>query len=108
MTTDLDQIGGFFPTPPFPPMPLGKKKKLGRPPPPQRRLGFVEHLILCGLDELDLLARALLEGGDDLADRLVFLGIESLLPPHDEVGGLCAEWRQDQRGGEDEDSNAHN
>jgi hypothetical protein len=43
--------------------------------------------------EFDLLAGVLLEGGDDLRDRLVLLGIEPLLPPHNEVGGLGAERR---------------
>ena len=57
------------------------------------------HLILCGLDELDLLAGLLLEGGDDLRDRRVLLGVEPLLPPDDEVGGPGAERRQDERYG---------
>ena len=42
-------------------------------------------------DEFDLLAGVLLEGGDDLPDRLVLLGVEPLLPPHHEIGGPCAE-----------------
>ena len=48
-------------------------------------------------DELDLLAGLLLEGGDDLPDRLVLLGVVPLLPPHHEVGGLRAERRQNER-----------
>jgi hypothetical protein len=32
----------------------------------------------------------LLEGGDDLPDRLVLLVVIPLLPPHDEVGRLGA------------------
>ena len=48
-------------------------------------------------DELDLLAAVLLEGGDDLPDRRVLLGGLSLLPPHHEVGGLCAERRHGER-----------
>ena len=58
------------------------------------------HVILRWLDELDLLAGLLLEGGDDLPDRLVLLGVAALLPPHHEVGGPGAERRQDQRRGE--------
>ena len=49
----------------------------------------------------------LLEGGDDLPDRLVLLGVVPLLPPHHEVGGLCAERRQNQRRGKNQGSNAH-
>ena len=70
-------------------------------------MGLVEHLVLCGLDELDLLAGLLLEGGDDLRDRLVLLGVEALLPPHHEVGGPGAERRQDDRYGENDGSSAH-
>jgi hypothetical protein len=39
------------------------------------------------LDELDLLAGLVLEGGDNLPDRPVLLGVEALLLPDDEVGG---------------------
>ena len=46
---------------------------------------------LFGLDQLDLLSGVLLERRDDLGDRLVLLGVEPLLPPHHEVGGLCAD-----------------
>jgi hypothetical protein len=48
-------------------------------------------------DEIDLLAAALPEGRDHLPNRRVFLGIETLLPPHDEVGGLGAQRRQNER-----------
>jgi hypothetical protein len=44
----------------------------------------------CGLEGLHLLTGLLLEGGDDLGARLVLLGVEALLPPDHEVGGLCA------------------
>ena len=54
--------------------------------------------------ELDLLAGLLLEGGDDLPDRLVLLGVVALIPPHHEVGGLGAERRQEQRRGENDGS----
>ena len=40
-------------------------------------------------NELDLLAAVLLKGGDGLPDRRVLLGVEPLLPPHHEVGGLA-------------------
>ena len=52
------------------------------------------------VQELDLLAGFLLEGGDDLRDRLVLLRVEPFLPPHHEVGGLRAERRQHERRGE--------
>ena len=58
-------------------------------------------------DQLDLLAGLLLEGGDDLLDRLVLLGVVALLPPHDEVGGPRAERRQHERSGEKDGSNPH-
>ena len=56
--------------------------------------------------ELDLLAGVLLEGRDDLPERLVLLGVVPLLPPHHQVGGFCAErrWQDQQR---DEDNGAH-
>ena len=49
----------------------------------------------------------LLEGGDDLPDRRILLGVEALLPQHDEVGGLCAEGRHDDRCGKNDGSGAH-
>ena len=54
-------------------------------------------------DQLDLLAGLLLEGGDDLLDRLVLLGVVALVPPHHEVGGVRAERRQDEHCGENND-----
>jgi hypothetical protein len=59
---------------------------------------LVEDFILCGLDELDLLAALLLERCDDRTDRLVLLRVEPLLPPHHEVGSPRAGRRQCQRG----------
>ena len=44
-----------------------------------------QRLTLCRLEELDLLAGLLLECGDGLLDRRVLLGIDSLVPPNDEV-----------------------
>ena len=60
-----------------------------------------------GEDELDLLAGLLLEGGDDLPDRRVLLGVEALLPPDDEVGGPGAERRQHERNGEEDGPDPH-
>jgi hypothetical protein len=57
--------------------------------------------------ELDLLPAMLLEGGDDLPDRRILLGVEALLPQHDEVGGLCAEGRHDDRCGKNDGASAH-
>jgi hypothetical protein len=76
---------------------LGAEQEVGRLPDRKCCLGFVEHFVLGGLNELDVLASLLLEGGDDLPDRLVLLGVIPLLPPHHEVGGLGAERRQDER-----------
>ena len=47
------------------------------------------------------------EGGDDLADRRVLLGIGSLLPPNDEVSGPGAKWHQHERGGEEDGPDPH-
>jgi hypothetical protein len=71
----------------------GAEQKVGRLPRLERRLDLIEHLILLGLDEIDLLAGALLEGPDDLRDRLVLLGVVPLLPPHHEVGAPGVERR---------------
>jgi hypothetical protein len=46
-------------------------------------------------DQFDLLAGILLEGRDDLLDRLALLRIPALVPPHDEIGGLDAKRRHD-------------
>jgi hypothetical protein len=60
------------------------------------------------LDELDLLAGLLLEGGDDLPDRGVLLLVEALVPPDDKVGGPGAERRhEDQHGGKDNSASSH-
>jgi hypothetical protein len=66
---------------PYLPADISAIQKVGRAPDRERRLGFIEDFILCGLDELDPLAGVLLERGDDLPDRLVLLGVEALLPP---------------------------
>jgi hypothetical protein len=51
-------------------------------------------------DEFDLFPALLLKCGDDFPDRCVFFAIDSLVPPHHEVGGLRAERREGQRGNE--------
>ena len=58
-------------------------------------------------DELDLLAPPLLEGRDDLPDRLVLFGGLPLLPPHHGVGGLRAERRNAESHGENKCPHAH-
>ena len=58
-------------------------------------------------DQLDLLAGVLLEGGDDLPDRLVLLRVLALIPPHDEVGGPGAERRHGEHRDENRSSAAH-
>jgi hypothetical protein len=65
----------------------------------QRRLEPFRELLLWIEAELNLLADFLFEGGDDLPDRLVLLGVEPLLPPHHEVGGLSTERRKNERRG---------
>jgi hypothetical protein len=85
----------------------GAEGEVGRLARLERGRHLVEHLILCGLHEIDLLAGLLLEGGDDLPDRFVLLGIKPLFPPHHEVGGGCAERRHDQRRGENDGMGAH-
>jgi hypothetical protein len=49
---------------------------------------------------LNILASLLSKGGDDLPECLLLLGVDPLVPPYHEVGGLRAEWRQDECGGE--------
>ena len=55
-------------------------------------------LVLWMEDELGMFAALVLERGDHLSDRCVFLRVVPLIPPHHEVGGVCADRRQDQRG----------
>jgi hypothetical protein len=59
----------------------------------ERRIDRLWMLVPWMQDQLDLLAGLLLEGGDDLPDRLVLLRVVALIPPHDEVGGPSAERR---------------
>ena len=71
-----------------------REDEVGGTPPGLERGHKVGHkFFLRTKDELDLLAAILLEGRDDLPDRLVLFGGLSLLPPHHEVGGLRAERR---------------
>jgi hypothetical protein len=78
----------------------GKDEVGGRPLGFDRGQCVVAQLRLLFEDELNLLTGLLLERSDDLPDRLVLLLVLPLLPPHHEVGGLRAEWRYDQRCGE--------
>ena len=82
-------------------------RKSGGCPASSAAWALSNDLVLRGLDELDLLAGLLLEGGDDLRDRLVLLGVEALLPPDHEVGGPGAERRQDDRYGKNDGASAH-
>jgi pimeloyl-ACP methyl ester carboxylesterase len=71
--------------------------EVGRPAGLDRRHDLVRKLLLGMKDELDTLAGLLLEGRNDLTDRLVLLR-GALVPPHDEVGAASAERRQDEHG----------
>jgi hypothetical protein len=76
------------------------EQKVGRPPRVDRRLDRGGLLVDVLSDELDLLAALALECGDQLMDCRILRGGEALLPPHDEVGGTCAERRHGKRRGE--------
>jgi hypothetical protein len=56
----------------------------------ERRIDRLWMLRLWMEDQLDLLAGLLLEGGDDLLDRLLLLGVVALVPPDDEIGAAAA------------------
>jgi hypothetical protein len=73
----------------------------------KRRLEFAEDFLLPWLDELDVLAGFLLEGGNDIGDRFVLLGIEALLPPDHEVGALGAKRRHREHRGENRSPAPH-
>jgi hypothetical protein len=72
-----------------------------------RRYELVRKFLLGMEDKLDLLAGLLLKGGDDLPERVVLLGVAACAPPHDKVGGLDGERRQNERSGENRSSGAH-
>jgi hypothetical protein len=82
--------------------------EVGWSPSRERRENLSRQVVVRVEDELDLLARLLLEGGDHLRDRFVLPGIEALLAPHDEVSGLCTERRHDDRRGENYGFTAQN
>jgi hypothetical protein len=63
------------------------QEEIGRCARLQGSRGLLDDLVLFRLDELDLLARLLLELGNDLPHRLVRLRVKSLVPPDHEVGG---------------------
>jgi hypothetical protein len=69
----------------------GEDEVRGRPPGLDGGHEIGHQLLLRPQHQLDLLAAALLERRDDFSDRLVLFDGLSLLPPHHEVGGLCAE-----------------
>jgi hypothetical protein len=101
------EVGELVFVSPPPPAYNSAVQKVGRLPSRERGSGLVVHLILPRLNELDLLAASLLEGGDDLPNRLVLLGVEPLLPLHHEVGGLGTGRRHDDRRGKNDGSAAH-
>jgi hypothetical protein len=72
-----------------------------------RRHDRVRKLLLGMEDEVDLLARLLLEGGDDLPDRLVLLRVVAFIPPDDEIGAPSAKRRRCEHRGENNDLLAH-
>jgi hypothetical protein len=57
----------------------------------------VGQLLFGTEDKLDTLACPLLEGRDDLPDRLVFVDVVAFVPSHDEIGGADVERRQNER-----------
>jgi hypothetical protein len=56
---------------------------------------------------VDLLSGLLLEGSDDLPDRLILLVVLCPLPPHHEIGAPRSERRHDDRRGKNDGSTAH-
>jgi hypothetical protein len=56
---------------------------------------------------LDLFAGLLLEGGNHLGQRLFFLRIPGVVPPHHEVGCLRANRRHDDCRSKNDGSTAH-
>jgi hypothetical protein len=68
---------------------------------------LVDKLLVRVEDELDLLPTVLLERRNDLPDRLVLLVVLSLLPAHHEIGALCAERRDGQRRGKNQNPASH-
>jgi hypothetical protein len=84
-----------------------KVQEIGRLPRLEGCSGLVAHLILAVQDEVDLLAAVLLEGRDDLPNRLVLPGMGPLLPPDDEAGGVGGERGRGERHGENNGFSAH-
>jgi hypothetical protein len=72
-----------------------------------RRYELVRKLLLGMEDVVYLFARILLDGGDDLPDRLVILGVVAFIPPDDEIGAPSAERRHCEHRGENNDLLAH-
>jgi hypothetical protein len=94
-----------------PPREIGTEQdtvgEVGRAAGLERRHDLARKFVNRVRDELYLVAGPLLEGDDDLLQRLVLLRIEPLLPPDHEVGGLCAERRYREHRGENGSSAAH-
>jgi hypothetical protein len=82
-------------------------QEIRRRPGLERGVGLVEHLVHRGLNEFDVLAGLLLERGDDLPDRLVFLLVEAFVPPDDQIGGLRTARRHHERHAQNNGSTAH-
>jgi hypothetical protein len=81
--------------------------EVGRLPGLDRRYELVRKLRFGMEDEFDLLARLLLEGRDDLPDRLVLLRVVAFVPPHDEIGGASVERRENERRSKNDGSAMH-
>jgi hypothetical protein len=83
------------------------ESEVGRLADLERRLDRLWKVVPWMEDQLNLPAGLLLEGGDDLLDRLVLLRGVALVPPHDEVGGVGAERRHHEDRGQCNGSTAH-
>src|SRR3954453_22330673 len=86
---------------------IAAEDELRRVPGLDRRRGPARQVVLRVEGEVDMPAGLPLEGGDDLADRRVLLGIAPLLPPDDEVGGPGAERGKHEHGGEEKGPDPH-
>ena len=84
----LRRVGGKHPA----------EGEVGRAAGLNSRHELARMLVLWMEDELGMFAALVLERGDDLSDRCVFLPVVSLIPPHHEIARACAERRHDQRG----------
>jgi hypothetical protein len=69
---------------------LGGAQHVWGAPGRERRLDLARDLPLRLEDQLDLCAGLGLKGCDQLAGRLILLGVKALLPPDDEVAAQAA------------------